>query len=170
MLAFFLLLLGSAADQAHTPSAIELQQQAARQQRDAIRQQLGVKVEEQGSGEFEFLTPPTLKPQVDCAPIDSTAVDSLIEAAAKKQSLEIKLLRAVMRQESGFKPCAVSTRGAQGLMQIMPDTAAELHVSDPFDPQQNVEAGAAYLKQMLKKYNNDLKLALGCPLFARIGN
>jgi soluble lytic murein transglycosylase-like protein len=65
-----------------------------------------------------------------------------------------------MRQESGFKPCAVSIKGAQGLMQLMPATAAQFHVTDPFDPEQNVQAGALFLKQLLKKYNGDLRLAL----------
>jgi len=65
-----------------------------------------------------------------------------------------------MKQESGFKPCAVSVRGAQGLMQLMPATADLLHVADPFDPQQNVEGGAAFLKQLLGRYKGDLRLAL----------
>ncbi len=65
-----------------------------------------------------------------------------------------------MRQESGFNPCAVSVKGAQGLMQLMPSTAAQMHVADPFDPEQNVQGGAAFLKQLLKRYNGDLRLAL----------
>ena len=84
----------------------------------------------------------------------------MIAAAAKKQSLDPALLRAVMKQESGFKPCAVSVRGAQGLMQLMPATAGLLHVEDPFDPEQNVQAGAAFLKQLLGRYKGDLRLAL----------
>jgi hypothetical protein len=65
-----------------------------------------------------------------------------------------------MKQESGFKPCAVSVRGAQGLMQLMPATAGLLHVENPFDPEQNVQAGAAFLKQLLGRYKGDLRLAL----------
>jgi soluble lytic murein transglycosylase-like protein len=72
-----------------------------------------------------------------------------------------KLLRAVMERESGFHPCAVSPKGAKGLMQLMPDTAAQLGVKDPFDPKENVDAGAHYLKQMLDRYKGDLSQALG---------
>jgi soluble lytic murein transglycosylase-like protein len=84
----------------------------------------------------------------------------LIGNAAKKTSLQPEILHAVMKQESGFKPCAVSVRGAQGLMQLMPATAEQFHVADPFDPEQNVQAGAAFLKQLLGKYSGDLRLAL----------
>jgi soluble lytic murein transglycosylase-like protein len=67
----------------------------------------------------------------------------------------------VIKQESGFRPCAVSPVGAQGLMQLMPDTADQLRVADAFDPAQNVNGGAAYLKQLLTKYKGDIKLTLG---------
>jgi len=107
-----------------------------------------------------FIDPLPALPQTDCERLDKTSVESLIAAAAKKQSLEPALLRAVMKQESGFKPCAVSVRGAQGLMQLMPATADLLHVADPFDPEQNVEGGAAFLKQLLGRYKGDLRLAL----------
>jgi soluble lytic murein transglycosylase-like protein len=107
-----------------------------------------------------FIDPLPALPQADCERLDKTSVESLIAAAAKKQSLEPALLRAVMKQESGFKPCAVSVRGAQGLMQLMPATADLLHVADPFDPEQNVQAGAAFLKQLLGRYKGDLRLAL----------
>ena len=107
-----------------------------------------------------FIDPLPALPQADCERLDKTSVDSLIAAAAKKQSLEPALLRAVMKQESGFKPCAISVRGAQGLMQLMPATADLLHVADPFDPEQNVQGGAAFLKQLLGRYKGDLRLAL----------
>ena len=66
----------------------------------------------------------------------------------------------VMLQESGFRPCAVSTAGAAGLMQIMPETADDLGLQDPFDPAANVDAGARYLKQMLDRYHGNTALAL----------
>ena len=88
-------------------------------------------------------------------------VNRLASNAAKQEDVSIDLVRAVMRQESGFRPCAVSTSGAQGLMQLMPATAADLQVSDPFDPKQNVTAGARYLKQLLQKYGGDLQRTLG---------
>jgi len=96
-----------------------------------------------------------------CDPIAESVVAPLIENAAKAQNLETKVIRAVIEQESGFRPCALSSRGAQGLMQLMPDTAGELGVHDPFDPKENIEAGAKYLKQLLDKYKGDMARALG---------
>ena len=84
----------------------------------------------------------------------------LIDSAAKTNEMDGKLVRAVIEQESGFRPCAVSAKGAQGLMQLMPETAAELSVKDAFDPKENIAAGAKYLKQLLDKYKGDTKLAL----------
>ncbi len=141
------------------PTALDMQRESIRKQRDSLRQQLGIKVEATTS-DFEFLTPPAPLIESDCIPLESSIVEPLITEAAKKQSLSPQLVRAVIRQESGFKPCAVSSKGAEGLMQLMPATAAQLHVVDPFDPAQNVDAGTAFLKQMLNKYNGDLRLAL----------
>lgn len=107
------------------------------------------------------LVPPPPPRTPNCPPLPASDVDTLVNAAAQKHSLKPALVRAVMKQESGFLPCAVSVKGAQGLMQLMPDTAAQFQVSDPFDPKQNVHAGAAYLKQLLDKYKGDLSLALG---------
>lgn len=96
-----------------------------------------------------------------CDPIAEESVAPIIEGAAKAHSVQPKLLRAVIEQESRFHPCAVSPKGAKGLMQLMPDTAAELGVNDPFDPKENIEAGARYLRQLLDKYKGDLPQALG---------
>lgn len=115
-------------------------------------------------GSADDFIPPLLPPPPktpDCPPLPASDVDTLVNAAAQKHSLKPALVRAVMKQESGFLPCAVSVKGAQGLMQLMPDTAAQFQVSDPFDPKQNVDAGAALLKQLLDKYKGDLSLALG---------
>jgi hypothetical protein len=95
-----------------------------------------------------------------CEPIDDAVVAPLIESAAKSQKVEPKLLRAVIDQESGFHPCAVSSTGAKGLMQLMPETADQFSVRDPFDPRANIEAGATFLKQLLDRYNGDLSQAL----------
>ena len=65
-----------------------------------------------------------------------------------------------MRQESAFKPCAVSAKGAMGLMQLIPGTAAGLGVKDPFDPEQNVLGGAKLLKQLMDRYSGDLSMTL----------
>jgi len=96
----------------------------------------------------------------DCPALEADQVSELVATAAEKESLNPALLRAVMKQESAFKPCAISPKGAQGLMQLMPSTAQDLHVADAFDPRQNVQAGAAYLRQLLGRYKGDLRLAL----------
>ncbi len=84
----------------------------------------------------------------------------LLENAANAQKLPVKLLRAVVAQESGFRSCAVSKKGAKGLMQLMPATAEQFDVKDPFDAQANVDAGAKFLRQLLEKYKGDLLLSL----------
>jgi soluble lytic murein transglycosylase-like protein len=99
-------------------------------------------------------------PESDCEPLPAAQLDSLIEGAAKQQDLQPELLRSMVNQESGARPCAVSPKGAMGLMQLMPATAAQLGVKDPFDPQENLNAGAWFVKQLLTTYN-DLPLALG---------
>ncbi|MEI9973092.1 MAG: lytic transglycosylase domain-containing protein [Ignavibacteriota bacterium] len=98
--------------------------------------------------------------QADCDPIADEIVSPLIESAAKANSLQVPLVRALIEQESAYRPCAVSSRGAQGLMQIMPDTAGDLNVKDAFDPKENIIAGTKYLKQLLDKYKGDNRLAL----------
>jgi soluble lytic murein transglycosylase-like protein len=97
----------------------------------------------------------------DCEPISEPQLASLIEAAAKREDMQPSLIRAVVQRESAARPCAVSPKGAQGLMQLMPATAGQFSVSDPFDPKQNIDAGAKFLKQLLTKYGGDLSLALG---------
>jgi soluble lytic murein transglycosylase-like protein len=66
-----------------------------------------------------------------------------------------------MERESGYRPCAISSKGAQGLMQLMPETSLELGVSDPFDPKESVSGGAKFLKQLIDKYQGDLSKVLG---------
>jgi soluble lytic murein transglycosylase-like protein len=136
-------------------ASIEKQQKSLKQQRHSLIQQTGL-----DPAEDDFIAPLPLQVQADCAPLPASYVETLIQDAARKQALDPGLLRAVMRQESGFHPCAVSVKGALGLMQLMPATAAQLRISDPFDPAQNVEGGARFLKQLLDRYHGDLRLAL----------
>jgi len=85
---------------------------------------------------------------------------SIIRDAAARHQLDPNLLCAVIDQESSFNSRAVSKAGAMGLMQLMPDTAKSLGVSDPFDPQQNVEGGAALLRELIDHFGGKLDLAL----------
>jgi len=87
-------------------------------------------------------------------------LEQLIEQNSKQHGVKSDLIRAVINQESGNRPCAVSSKGAQGLMQLMPATADELGVADPFNAKENVEAGTRLLKQLLAKYNGDVSLTL----------
>lgn len=89
-----------------------------------------------------------------------TAYDSLIEEAAETYDIDPALIRAVMRTESAFNPLVVSPVGAQGLMQLMPNLAEEMEVTDPFDPRQNIMAGARYLRQLLDLHHGNVPLTL----------
>jgi soluble lytic murein transglycosylase-like protein len=86
--------------------------------------------------------------------------DALIEMAAVSASVEPNLLRAVIVVESGFNSRAVSRRGAVGLMQLMPATATRFGVSNPYDPRENVHGGARYLKFLMDRFGQDMRLAL----------
>jgi soluble lytic murein transglycosylase-like protein len=153
---------------AEKPVAAQQQSVAAMQpslaaQRASIARQVG----DRSSESFFLLGPPSRSslvpvpaPESDCEPLPAAQLDSLIEGAAKQQDLQPELLRSMVNQESGARPCAVSPKGAMGLMQLMPATAAQLGVKDPFDPQENLNAGAWFVKQLLTTYN-DLPLALG---------
>ncbi len=90
----------------------------------------------------------------------ATRFDSIIETAAVSAAVEPNLLRAVIVVESGFNSRAVSKRGAVGLMQLMPATATRFGVSNPFDPTQNVHAGAHYLKFLIDRFGHNVQLAL----------
>lgn len=87
-------------------------------------------------------------------------ISRFIAGYAKQYRLEPALLRAVIKVESDFNPTAVSPKGAQGLMQLMPPTAAALNVLDPFDPNENIRAGAGELRRLLDRFGGNLRLAL----------
>ena len=87
------------------------------------------------------------------------SMDSIFEEAAEKYNVPINLLMAVGKAESGFNADAVSSAGAQGVMQLMPSTAAALGVDNAFDARSNIMGGAKYLSQKLQQYNGDVDLA-----------
>jgi soluble lytic murein transglycosylase-like protein len=108
------------------------------------------------------------KPVV-AAPVSSTTTSAvlaampyakLVDAAARKQHLDRALIHAVIATESAYNPKAISPRGARGLMQLMPATARRYGVSDVLDPNQNIQGGSRYLKDLLALFGNDLKLSL----------
>jgi soluble lytic murein transglycosylase-like protein len=92
----------------------------------------------------------------ECPPLSDAEAESLAGGAATREGLDVELLVNVMRQESGLRPCAVSAKGAMGLMQLMPSTAQQLGVKDSFDPMENIAAGARYLRELLSRYNGDV--------------
>src|ERR1035437_3828120 len=87
-------------------------------------------------------------------------IDAAIERAAARHNVDPSLVRSVVKVESNFNPNAVSRKGAMGLMQLMPSTARSLNVSNPFDPQQNVDAGVRHLRKLLDSYGGDVRLSL----------
>jgi soluble lytic murein transglycosylase-like protein len=92
--------------------------------------------------------------------LDSLEITSLVTRASLNTGTPPGLVRAVLMAESDGDPTAISLAGAQGLMQLMPGTAAGCGVADAFDPNQNVKCGAAYLKQLLVRYHGNITLAV----------
>lgn len=145
--------------------AVDVQQSSIEKQRASVLKQVGSVTRSVPPPASSFFTVPWIDAPAKaavppCDPLPAEQLDKLIEQNSKAQDIGADLVRAVISQESGGRPCAVSSKGAQGLMQLMPVTAEQFGVRDPFDPAQNVEAGTKLLKQLLTKYSGDLKLAL----------
>lgn len=94
------------------------------------------------------------------ASVDKKQIVQLADTTARKYGVNPKLVQSVIAAESGFDPHAVSSAGAEGLMQLMPNTARSLGVQNPMNPAQNIDGGVRYLKQMLERYNGSVPLAL----------
>ena len=156
--------------------AIFLAQDVHAQQSERVRMAMASSIEKQRASveqQLKFIKapvppaivmPPSLSvpPPVAfaCDPVAPPELSKMIDNVAREHSVDPDLVREVARQESGFHACAVSPKGAQGLMQLMPATQAQLEVRDPFDPQESLSAGAKLLKQLLDRYHGDLALAL----------
>jgi soluble lytic murein transglycosylase-like protein len=92
--------------------------------------------------------------------LNPAEIDGLVTGASSDQGVPKGLVRAVLMAESAGDPSAISTAGAQGLMQLMPGTSAACGVANPFDPTENVECGSGYLKSLLVRYHNNVTLAV----------
>ena len=84
----------------------------------------------------------------------------IIRNKSRKYNIKPSIIKAVITAESNWDPWAISKKGAIGLMQLMPDTARDMQITDPYDPEQNIEAGTRYLRFLLNKFNGDINLAL----------
>jgi soluble lytic murein transglycosylase-like protein len=167
--------LSAGQDRSAAGEATASQQKAMASQRQAIaamepslaaqRASFAKQTGQNASSLFFLLAPPaaeasTMPATAACEALPASEMKPIIDDAARKEGLSPDLLYNVARQESGFRPCAVSPKGALGVMQLMPATARQLGVEDPFDPRESVDAGAKLLKTLLNTYGS-LPLALG---------
>lgn len=116
--------------------------------------------QEKGSSETETPLVPSISITTEFFLPLNLVYENLIHEAAAHHDVDPSLVRAVIRAESGFDARAVSTAGAQGLMQLMPELSEELGVTDPFDPRQNIFAGVRYLRWLLDRHKGDESLVL----------
>jgi soluble lytic murein transglycosylase-like protein len=103
---------------------------------------------------------PTVRATKPLRSSKSALYDDSINEHSRRMGVSADLVRAVIQVESAFNPSALSNKGAMGLMQLMPATAHELGVVNPFEPDQNIRGGVAYLKRLLDRYDNKVELAL----------
>jgi len=111
-------------------------------------------------GALVHLTSQPLNPSLGNFTTGNTDVDNFIVESGKRNSVDPLLLYSIMHQESSFKPRAMSYKGARGLMQLMPGTASRFGVSNIWDPKQNIEGGARYMRFLLNLFSDDVRLAL----------
>jgi soluble lytic murein transglycosylase-like protein len=112
------------------------------------------------SGALIHLTSQSLSPSLGNFTTGNSAVDNFIVESGKRNSVDPQLLSAIMHQETSFKTRALSYKGARGLMQLMPATASRFGVSNIWDPKQNIEGGARYMRFLLDMFAGDVRLAL----------
>ena len=154
--------------QTQTPQAIGQSASVAVMQASIDKQKVAVKTQIGAGGPAaDFFSTPWTGPVTipipqlisTCSAMQDSELKPLIADAAKAQGLQPELVLAVIRRESAFFPCALSDKGAVGLMQLLPEVADQFG-ADPLDPKQNVNAGTQYLKQLMTHYKGDLKLTL----------
>jgi soluble lytic murein transglycosylase-like protein len=147
---------------AQKQSSIDAMNAAMLKQRASVQSQLGSTVPTNDFFTSPWTTPPVFQMPIlipTCGAMPEDALKVLVAASAKTETLQPELIRSVIRHESASYPCAVSEKGALGLMQLLPEVAQQFG-ADPLDPKQNVVAGSKYLKQLMTRYKGDTKLAL----------
>jgi soluble lytic murein transglycosylase-like protein len=163
---FFLLLTTTWVSYAQAPSkqagSIAAMQASVGKQKASVTAQVGTGGPADSFFSTPWIAPPSIIPPTVVPPCDAMQEEQLqpiVTESATKQGLKPELISAVIKRESASYPCAISDKGALGLMQLMPETAQQFGV-DPLDPKQNVSAGAQYLKQLMTRYKGDLRLTL----------
>lgn len=154
---WFLLIVFAQDSQSQAERVRSQMEQSLALQRESVKKQ----AQSAGASLPPWTSPQVPPPVADCDPVEPAELSEMVEEASEKNGVDAGLVKEVARQESGFKPCAVSPKGAEGLMQLMPATQLGLAVTDPFDPKQNIDAGAKLLKQLLDRYSGDITKALG---------
>ena len=109
---------------------------------------------------FAVSTTGTIRTTRSAPATRSNRFDMLIDEHSTANGVDRNLVKAVIQAESAYNPSATSVKGAMGLMQLMPATAQQYSVRDPYDPAENIRAGVAYLKSLLTKYSHNVELAL----------
>ena len=152
-----LVMVGRASESDYS-AARAAQEASAEKQRVSARAQESVIAARTPSS---FFTPPAApSPEIPCERASDVEIRQAVDAGAKRVGLDIDLVRAVVHKESAYNPCAVSVKGAQGLMQLMPSVQAQFGVTNPYNPGQNIDAGTRLLKQLLNQFGGDLARAL----------
>jgi hypothetical protein len=143
----------------HRTDSAEEMQVSVDKQKVSVRLQAGEGGEADGFFTTPWSSPRTVPLPLTCVPMPESDLIPLVKEASLAQELSTVLIRAVIRRESASLWCAVSDKGAVGLMQLIPEVSTQFG-ADPFDAKQNIQAGSKYLKQLLTRYKGDTKLAL----------